>query len=231
MSSATFHTLLLATLVVCVVLPVAHADSKNIVGVYQGDESQQSSSLMQAFSSVLWATSKMGYIKVTNLEDHAGKALIASFNTHLREYVKAKGDPTKTAVTRAWSPGSGIMLMELHSASMAEYAVSTFPGLDVGTNVGLQTTTAAYVEAEGVVLCAWQRRQRFIIQFFLVLVAFFGVRRMLSSGFLTLDRKASKMTLPRHNASVVGGTSCVQAKQHTSCVARSLPKDAGRWEI
>jgi len=230
-----FRTVLMAMLLACAVLPVACADSKNAVGVNHGQGSSRSSSLMQTLSSFFWATSTMGYIKATNVEapdgvtnDQLGMKLTKTFNIHLREHVKAQGDPTKTAVIRAWSPSSGTMLMELQSAAMAEYAVRVLPRLTVARNMDMQIITAADVEAEGIVVCAWQRRQRFIIQLSLLLAAFFGIRQVLASGLPTFDRKASKMTLPFHGASVVEGSSSFQANQHTSCVAR---KAKGSFEI
>jgi len=235
---ATSRTVLMAMLLACAILPVARADIDNAIDVNHSDGSSQSSSLMQAFSKIFWATSTMGYIKATNVgvldgdtKDQAAKKLINSFNIQLREYVRAQGDTTKHAVTRAWSPSQGTVLLELQSVGMAEYVVRVRPGLTAWKKMDMQVITASAVEAQDIVICAWQRRQRFIMQLSLLLAAFFGIRRMFSSGFPTLDRKESKMTLPFHGASVVRGASSFQAKEHTSCVARSLPKDKGHWEI
>jgi len=251
-------------LLACAVFPVAHA-GKNVVGdgsdsfsrpIVPSDELQAAeatasswfwqSYVMQALTTVFphLSPTKMGYLEVTNLpeaeDDSAkqtvGKQLISMIHKRWRttpDYDKRLG----FAVTRAWSPRSGTFLMEVQSARLAENAPHVLHGLTMGQQkLGMRTITAGDVEAEGITLCGWTRRQRFLLHFLLFGAAISGIGAIFSSSGWTLDifaAKAPKMALPFHDASVVGGASSFQANRQTSCIARSVPKEWGRghWEI
>jgi len=257
MSFATVCTVGMAMLLTCAVVPLARAGTNDYdqgvpaegvpaVGCQTKSTVFWQSFPMQALIKVFpnWSPSKMGYIEVSNLpeasDDEAkskvGQQLIATFHKSLQrapEYDKALG----FAVTRAWSPRTGFFLMELQNPCLAESAPRILEGLTVDQKkLGIRAITAGDVEAEGITLCGWARRQRFLIHLFLFVAAVGGIRAISASGISTSDifgRKAAKATLPFHGASVVGGGSSFQAKRQTSCVARSLPKEWGgdSWEI
>jgi len=244
-------------LLTCAVVPVARAGKNDFdqgvpaegvpaMGCQQTSSAFWQSFPMQALIKVFphLSPSKMGYIKVSSLpeasDDEAkkkvGQQLISKFHKSLRrssEYDKALG----AAVTRAWSPSPGLFLMELQNPCLAESAHRILEGLTEDLKkLDIRAITAGDVEAEGITLCGWARRQRFLMYFLLLVAAVAGIQAIFSSGASTSDifgRKAAKATLPFHDASVVGGGSSFQAKRQTSCVARSLPKELGgdRWDI
>jgi len=205
--------------------------------------------LMQAFTTVFphLSTTKAGYLEVTNLPEAEGDsatqkvgqqmiALVQKALGTLPEYDKTLGLP----VTRAWSPRSGTFLVEVQSARLADIFNSAPHVLHVLTmgeqKLGMRTITAGDVEAEGITLCGWTRRQRFLMHFLLLGAAISGIGAIFSSSGWTLDifaTEAPKIALPFHGASVVGGSSGFHANQQTSCVARSVPKEWGQdhWDI
>lgn len=189
------------------------------------------------------APSKLGYIELTNLpgaadgseKDAKGQtAAGAMINRRLQassNYDKALGRP----VTRAWTPHSGMLLLEVQSVHLAASAPQDLSGLSMARQqLGVRTITAADVEAKNIVLCAWARRQRFLMHSLLFGAAVSAIYAMFSSSWTSdpLQKKGSK-SLPFHHASVVGRASGFQTNQQASCVARSLPKERGckHWEI
>lgn len=244
-------------LLACAIVPVALAGKNDAeqgvpaqgvqpVGCHKTLTAFQQSFPMQALSKVFphLSPARMGYIEVSNLPEadseeakqKLGQAVISRFHKELKntqEYDKALG----FAVTRGWSPRPGFFLMELQSQCLAEIAPRLLGGLTVEQKQPVvREITAADVEAEGITLCAWARRQRFLMYFLLVGAAVAGIRTIFGSRASTFDifeRKTAKATLPLHGALVVGGGSSFQAKQQTSCVARSLPKApvGNAWEI
>lgn len=258
---AVFLTMLLA----CAVFPAAHA-GKNDIGdgsdsgsrpIVPLDDLQPAdataaswfwqSYLMQAFTTVFphLSQTKLGYLEVTNLPEEAednsaskkvGQQLFAMVHKVLRttpDYDKTLG----FSVTRAWNPRSGTFLVEVQSARLAESAPHVLHALTMGQHkLGIRTITAGDVEAEGITLCGWTRRQRFLFHFLLFGAAISGIGAIFSSSGWTLDifaTKAPKTALPFHGTSVVQGASSFHANQQSSCVARSVPKEWGgdHWDI
>jgi len=199
---------------------------------------------MQALTRVFphLSSSTKGYIEVTNLpgadadseEQTEGQQLIAMVHQGLRttpNYDKALG----LAVTRAWSVRSGTYLMEMQSAWLAASAPQELDGLTMAQQkLGIRTITAGDVEAEGITLDRWARRQSFIMHLLLLGAALSGIRAFIPSSLTSgiFGRKSAK-TLPFDGSSLVRGASSFQANQQTSCVARSSPKESGGelWEI
>jgi len=257
MSFATVCTVGMAMLLTCAVVPIARAGKNGVdqgvpaegvpaVGCQKTSTVFSQSFPMQVLIKVFPHLSppQKGYIEVSNLQEASddeakqkmGQQLITTFHKALQsapEYDKALG----FAATRAWSPRAGFFLMELQNPCLAESAPRILAGLTADQKkLGIRVITAGDVEAEGITLCRWARRQRFLMYFLLFVAAIVGIRAIFVSGISIsdiFDRKSAKATLPFYGASVVGGGSSFQAKQQTSCVARSLPKEWGsdRWEI
>jgi len=264
MSLIFIRAVFLSMLLACAVFPAAHAGKNDIgyvsdsgsIPVVPLDDLQAAdataaswfwqSYLMQAFTTVFphLSPTKKGYLEITNLpeaEDNSaktspGQQLFGMVHKVLRtmpDYDKTLG----FSVTRAWTPRSGTFLVEVQSARLAKNAPRELHALTMGQQkLGVRTITAGDVEAEGITLCGWTRRQRFLFHFLLFGAAISGIGAIFSSGGGTLDifaTKAPKMALPFHGASVVRGASSFHANAQTSCVARSVPKEWGRdhWDI